>query len=77
MAKKGETTSEETRAKMSAAHEKRWRSKRNIYLQVCVYSVHQGAKRSKLTRKLMSESHKGHQHSPETIEKIREALSKK
>ncbi len=72
MAKRGETVSEETKAKMRAAHAARWAERRPELLKACNY-IHVGAKRSSTTRARMSWSHQGRKHSPETIEKIRQA----
>lgn len=72
MAKKGESISEETRAKMRASQQARVERDRERLLQACNY-IHIGAKRSKKTRAKMSWARQGRQHSPETIEKIRAA----
>lgn len=69
MAKKGEKTSEETRAKMAAAHQKRWANHREVYLQNCNY-VHIGAKRTSETRRKMHVS----QIRQHAVRKVREQV---
>jgi hypothetical protein len=69
MALKGQKTSEETKAKMRAAHRARIDANPELYRQACNY-IHIGAKRSQTTRDKMSEAHKGHKPSQETIAKI-------
>ena len=70
MAKKGETLSEETKAKMRASQQARVSRNREQLLQACNY-IHIGAKRNATTRAKMSWARQGRKHSPATIEKIR------
>lgn len=53
----GSRASEETRNRMTEAHKRRWRAKREAYL-ASLYFTHLGRKRPEETKEKMSESHK-------------------